>query len=133
MIDLPRLLLVHQIDINVEEKSKIIIQQFPPQLLAMAPTLRVPIALGDLVEIARDSVEGSPYEHYNGRILQIYIDRTYMPGEEDIPIHPQARHSPGEPIALLQIAITTRQSLGIYENAVLAISLRRDYCCHQWR
>ena len=109
---------MQQIDINVEDEAEKLIQQFPPQLLAMAPALRVPIAPGDTVEFPGDSMEGSSFEHYNGRILHINVDRSYMSGGESIPFHPQAHHSPGEPIALIQLAITKRQSLNIYGNAV---------------
>ena len=105
-MDLPGAIVVQQIDINVEEESEKLIQQFPPQLLVMAPALRVPIAPGNTVEFPGDSMEGSAFEHYNGRILQTYVDRSYMSGGESIPFHPQAHHSPGEPIALLQLALT---------------------------
>jgi len=88
MMDLPGPIVVQQLDINIEQESEKLNQQFPPQLLAMAPALRVPTAPGDTVEFPGDSMEGSAFEHYNGRILQIYVDHIYMSGGGENPIPP---------------------------------------------
>jgi len=83
----------------------------------MVPAIHVPIAPGDTVELSGDSVEGSPFEFYTGRILQVFVNPSAMIGGDDIPIHPQAYYQDVNPIALLKIAITKSQSLTLFHTA----------------
>ena len=117
-MELPGSIIVHKVNVEVEEDVDKMNQKYLPQLLAMVPTLQVPIALGDTIEFAGDSLEESPFQFYHGRILQILVDPNGLPGGEDIPFHPQAHHVDGIPIALIHIALTIIQSENLFLHSI---------------
>ena len=117
-MELPGLIKVYKVNLEDENEGDKLQQQYPPQLLAMAPALRIPIAPGDTIEFAGDSADESPVILYHARILQIFVDPSAMTDGEQIPFHPQADHVVGMPILLAHVALTKRQSLHIFPHAI---------------
>ena len=48
-MELPGSIFAFKVNVEAEEERELLNQQYPPQLLAMAPALRVPLAPGDIV------------------------------------------------------------------------------------
>ena len=117
-MELPGSIFTFKVNVEAEEERGLLNHQYPPQLLAMAPALRVPLAPGDTIEFDGTSSHDSIFKSYHGRILHVVVDPKFVVGGESIPMHPNANHSEGGPIALIQIALTKEQSQSLDSNAV---------------
>ena len=117
-MELPGSIKVLKVNVDIEEEGGKLSQKYPPNLLALAPTLHVPIGPGDTVKFPGDTILDSTFQWYHGRIIQIFVDPAVMPGGEEIPFHPEAHHEDGEPIALIHLALTKRQSLNLFPHSI---------------
>ena len=94
-MELPSSIFAFKVNVEAEEERELLNQQYPPQLLAMAPALRVPLAPGDTIEFDGTSSHDSIFKSYHGRILHVAVDPKFVAGSESIPMHPNTNHSEG--------------------------------------
>ena len=118
MMELPGSITLYQVNPEDNNDGDKLQQQYPPQLLAFWSALRIPIAPGDTILFAGDSTDEPTFKCYHARMLQIFVDPSVMTGGDEIPFHPEARHSSGMPIILAHIALTKSQSLHIFPHAI---------------
>ena len=95
-MELPGSIFAFKVNVEAEEERELLIQQYPPQLLAMAPALLcIPLAPRDTIEFDGASSPDSIFKSYHGRILHVVVDLEFVVGGESIPMHPNANHSEG--------------------------------------